>query len=40
MRRKKEYDMSWDYRGILPAMQLPFQADLSIDEGELRRFAS
>jgi 4-hydroxy-tetrahydrodipicolinate synthase len=32
--------MSWDYRGILPAMQLPFQADLSIDEGELRRFAS
>ena len=28
--------MSWDYRGILPAMQLPFQADLSIDEGELQ----
>jgi 4-hydroxy-tetrahydrodipicolinate synthase len=32
--------MSSDYRGILPAMQLPFQADLSIDEWELRRFAS
>jgi len=30
--------MSWEYRGILPAMQLPFEQDLSIDEGELRRF--
>jgi 4-hydroxy-tetrahydrodipicolinate synthase len=30
--------MSWDYRGILPAMQLPFADDLSIDEAELRRF--
>ena len=31
--------MSWEYRGILPAMQLPFEHDLSIDEVELRRFA-
>jgi 4-hydroxy-tetrahydrodipicolinate synthase len=30
--------MSWQYRGILPAMQLPFDGDLSIDEVELRRF--
>ena len=30
--------MSWQYRGILPAMQLPFEQDLSIDEAELRRF--
>ena len=32
--------MRWDYRGILPAMQLPFQPDLSIDETELRRFTN
>jgi 4-hydroxy-tetrahydrodipicolinate synthase len=32
--------MSWEYRGILPAMQLPFEPDLSIDEPELRRFAN
>jgi 4-hydroxy-tetrahydrodipicolinate synthase len=31
--------MNWEYRGILPAMQLPFEQDLSIDEVELRRFA-
>jgi 4-hydroxy-tetrahydrodipicolinate synthase len=30
----------WDYRGILPAMQLPFDPTLAIDEPELRRFAS
>jgi dihydrodipicolinate synthase/N-acetylneuraminate lyase len=30
--------MSWEYRGILPAMQLPFEQDLGIDEVELRRF--
>jgi 4-hydroxy-tetrahydrodipicolinate synthase len=30
--------MSWEYRGILPAMQLPFDQALAIDEGELRRF--
>jgi 4-hydroxy-tetrahydrodipicolinate synthase len=30
--------MSSAYRGILPAMQLPFERDLSIDEAELRRF--
>jgi 4-hydroxy-tetrahydrodipicolinate synthase len=30
--------MSWQYRGILPAIQLPFEGDLSIDEVELRRF--
>jgi 4-hydroxy-tetrahydrodipicolinate synthase len=29
----------WEYRGILPAMQLPFDQDLAIDEGELRQFA-
>ena len=27
------------FRGILPAMQLPYREDLSIDEPELRRFA-
>jgi 4-hydroxy-tetrahydrodipicolinate synthase len=32
--------MSWEYRGILPAMQLPFEPDLSIDEAELRRFSN
>jgi 4-hydroxy-tetrahydrodipicolinate synthase len=32
--------MSWEYRGILPAMQLPFAQDLSIDEPELRRFTN
>jgi 4-hydroxy-tetrahydrodipicolinate synthase len=31
-------DMSWEYRGILPAMQLPFAPNLCIDEAELRRF--
>jgi 4-hydroxy-tetrahydrodipicolinate synthase len=31
--------MSWEYRGILPAMQLPFDQVLAIDEPELRRFA-
>jgi 4-hydroxy-tetrahydrodipicolinate synthase len=30
--------MGWEYRGILPAMQVPFEQDLSIDEMELRRF--
>ena len=30
----------WEYRGILPAMQLPFDQALAIDEPELRRFAS
>jgi 4-hydroxy-tetrahydrodipicolinate synthase len=29
--------MSWEYRGILPAMQLPFDQDLRIDAAELRR---
>jgi len=28
------------FRGILPAMQVPFHPDLSIDEAELRRFSS
>ncbi len=28
------------FRGILPAMQVPFRDDLSIDEDELRRFSS
>jgi 4-hydroxy-tetrahydrodipicolinate synthase len=28
------------YRGILPAMQCPFDSDLEIDEPELRKFAS
>ena len=32
--------MSWEYRGILPAMQLPFDPSLRIDEAELRRFTS
>lgn len=30
----------WVYKGILPAMQCPFNDDLSIDEPELRRFTS
>jgi len=29
----------WDYKGVLPAMQVPFRQDFSIDEPELRRFA-
>jgi len=28
----------WDYKGVLPAMQVPFRQDYSIDEPELRRF--
>jgi hypothetical protein len=32
--------MSWEYSGILAAMQLPFAQDLSIDEPELRRFTN
>lgn len=28
------------FRGILPAMQLPFNPDMSIDEDEMRRFSS
>jgi 4-hydroxy-tetrahydrodipicolinate synthase len=32
--------MSWEYRGILPAMQLPFEPNLRIDEPELRRFTN
>ena len=28
----------WDYKGILPAMQVPFRPDFSIDEPELRRY--
>ena len=28
------------FRGILPAMQVPYHQDFSIDEGELRRFSS
>jgi 4-hydroxy-tetrahydrodipicolinate synthase len=29
----------WIYKGVFPAMQLPFAQDLSIDEAELRRFS-
>jgi 4-hydroxy-tetrahydrodipicolinate synthase len=32
--------MTISYRGILPAMQCPFDANLDIDEPELRKFAS
>ncbi|HEX7814113.1 dihydrodipicolinate synthase family protein [Dyella sp.] len=32
--------MSQVYKGILPALQVPFNTDLSIDEPELRRFAN
>jgi 4-hydroxy-tetrahydrodipicolinate synthase len=32
--------MSWEYRGILPAMELPFAQALSNDEAELRRFTN
>jgi 4-hydroxy-tetrahydrodipicolinate synthase len=31
--------MSFEYRGILPAMQVPFDQGLGIDEPELRRFS-
>lgn len=31
--------MAWEYRGILPALQLPFDDKLNIDEQELRRFS-
>jgi len=30
----------WDYKGVLPAMQVPFKPDYSIDEPELRRFTT
>jgi len=30
----------WEYRGVLPALQLPFDQALAIDEPELRRFTS
>jgi 4-hydroxy-tetrahydrodipicolinate synthase len=30
--------MAWEYRGILPALQLPFDQAFNIDEPELRRF--
>ncbi len=28
----------WSYKGVLPAMQVPFRPDFSIDEPELRRY--
>jgi 4-hydroxy-tetrahydrodipicolinate synthase len=31
---------TWDYRGVFPAMQLPFDQELNIDEPELRRYAA
>ncbi|MPZ38648.1 MAG: dihydrodipicolinate synthase family protein [Rhizobiales bacterium] len=31
--------MAWEYRGILPALQLPFDQNLEIDDAEMRRFA-
>ena len=31
---------NFSYHGVLPAMQVPFRPDYSIDEPELRRFAS
>jgi len=27
----------WEYRGVFPAMQLPFDQALAIDEPEVRR---
>jgi len=30
----------WDYKGVLPAMQVPFRQDFSIDEPDLRRFTA
>ncbi|MEQ9813748.1 MAG: dihydrodipicolinate synthase family protein [Azospirillaceae bacterium] len=30
----------WDYKGIMPALQVPFHDDESIDEAELTRFTS
>jgi 4-hydroxy-tetrahydrodipicolinate synthase len=31
---------TWEYRGVFPAMQLPFDQELNIDEPELRRYAA
>jgi len=31
--------MTWQYKGILPALQCPFNPDLSVDEPEMRKFA-
>jgi 4-hydroxy-tetrahydrodipicolinate synthase len=31
--------MTWQYKGIFPALQCPFNPDLSIDEPEMRKFA-
>ena len=32
--------MSTIYKGILPALQVPFREDLSIDEADMRHFVS
>jgi 4-hydroxy-tetrahydrodipicolinate synthase len=31
--------MTWQYKGVLPALQCPFNPDLSIDEPEMHKFA-
>jgi 4-hydroxy-tetrahydrodipicolinate synthase len=31
--------MAFEYRGVLPALQVPFDPNLEIDEAEMRRFA-
>jgi 4-hydroxy-tetrahydrodipicolinate synthase len=35
----EEPPMTWQYKGILPALQCPFNPDLSVDEPEMRKFA-
>ena len=32
--------MAWQYKGVFPALQCPFNPDLSIDEQEMRKFAA
>jgi len=32
--------MTWQYKGVLPALQCPFNPDLRIDEPEMHKFAS
>src|SRR5438105_6603346 len=37
---KTETSMAWQYTGVFPALQCPFNPDLSIDEQEMRKFAA
>ena len=39
-RAQTETSMAWQYKGVFPALQCPFNPDLSIDEQEMRKFAA